>query len=288
MKKKYLTLLIRVLVSAGLIGYFLLTFVKDQGGFNEAFRQFVHAFSSASLQWLIPAFFLHIVGFSLITLRWKILLKAQDVVSPFGQLFIFYFMASFFNTFLPSTIGGDAVRAIESKRLTGSTSTSFMVVIIERMTGLAALILISATAMLVKISKATEREQNIWIFIFLALVCFLIVIFIAHPKVALKMLKFSKKILPSKIQSLVEKAYKAVEVYYKRPGSLILSLCVSVIFQLNMVIYYFFIAKALYQDPDPVDFLIKVPIMIFLLMVIPAINGLGVRTGSFKGLMKLN
>ena len=100
------------------------------------------------------------------------------------------------------------------------------------------------------------------------------------------MLIFSKKILPLKVQSSVEKAYKAVEVYYKRPGALILSLGVSVVFQLNMVIYYFFIAKALYQNPDPVDFLIKVPVMIFLLMVVPAINGLGVRTGSFRELMK--
>ena len=85
---------------------------------------------------------------------------------------------------------------------------------------------------------------------------------------------------------MAEKAYDAVEVYYKRPRALFLSLGLSVVFQLNMVIYYFLIAKALGQNPDPIEFLIKVPIMIFLLMVVPAINGLGVRTGSFKGLMK--
>ena len=32
--------------------------------------------------------------------------------------------------------------------------------------------------------------------------------------------------------------------------------------------------------------MLNVPIMIFLLMTVPAINGLGIRTASFRGLMK--
>jgi hypothetical protein len=53
-----------------------------------------------------------------------------------------------------------------------------------------------------------------------------------------------------------------------------------------MVLYYYLIARSLGQDPDIIDFMIKVPIMIVLLMTVPAINGLGIRTASFKGLMK--
>jgi hypothetical protein len=60
---------------------------------------------------------------------------------------------------------------------------------------------------------------------------------------------------------------------------------VSIVFQLNIIVYYFFIARALHQDPDPVEFMVKMPIVIFLLMTIPAINGIGVRTAGFKGLM---
>lgn len=285
-KKKYLLLLVRLAISFGLIGYFLYTLAQKQGGLGEALGQFAAAFSGASPAWLIPACLLHIVGFSQISLRWQILLKAQGVNTGFFQLLSYYFMAAFFNTFLPSTIGGDTVRALESKRLTGSTTTSVMVVIIERLTGLLALVLISLTALFIKMFQSSEQLTGVWIFLTAVVVGFFILVFLVHPKVAPAILGFLKKILPAKIHAWFEKAYAAVAVYYKRPAALLGAIGVSLTFQLNMVLYYFLLAKALHRSPDPLDFMIKVPVMIFLLMTVPAINGLGVRTASFKGLMK--
>jgi len=42
-----------------------------------------------------------------------------------------------------------------------------------------------------------------------------------------------------------------------------------------MVVYYFFIAKPFIKTRIRWSFMMKVPIMIFLLMIVPAINGLG-------------
>ena len=285
MKKKYLLLLIRLVVSFGLIGYFLYVLAQKYGGLGEALEKFAASFSNASFQWLIPAFFLHLVGFSLVTLRWQILLKAQGVKTTFRQLFAFYFMSAFFNTFLPSTIGGDAVRALESKKLTGSTSTSVMVVIIERLTGLMALVLIIAAALFIKVAGDAAAKKTIVFFIAAVLGGFLLAIWLLHPKVSPSILGFLKKVLPAGIYHFLEQAHAAVAVYYSRPAALFSALGVSIIFQLSMVLYYFLIASALHQNPGVVDFMMKVPIVIFLLMTIPAINGLGVRTASFKGLM---
>jgi uncharacterized protein (TIRG00374 family) len=195
-------------------------------------------------------------------------------------------MAAFFNNFLPSTIGGDTLRALESKRLTGSTTTSVMVVIVERLTGLLALVLIAVTALLIKIFNNTAPQKGIWIFLLVVIGGFSILMGMVHPKVAPWILRFLKKVLPAKIHSWLEQAYAAVAAYYKKPAALLGALGVSLIFQFNMVIYYFLIATALQREPDPVDFMLKVPVMIFLLMTVPAINGLGIRTASFKGLMK--
>jgi uncharacterized protein (TIRG00374 family) len=286
MKKKYLFLLLRLVVSSGLIGYFLFILAEKHGGLGSALQQFGKAFSGASAQWLIPAALLHLVGFSLISFRWKILLRAQGTRAAYKKLFAYYFMAAFFNTFLPSTIGGDALRAIESKKLTGNTTTSVMVVIIERLTGLMALVLICAAALIIKIFKGMEQPQAVWIFLALTLGGFLTAGGLFHPRAAPSILGIFKKIMPPKLYSLVEQAHAAAAVYYNRPAALFSALGVSIVFQLNIVVYYFFIARGLNQDPDPLDFLLNVPIMIFLLMTVPAINGLGVRTASFKGLMK--
>ncbi len=287
MKKKLLVLLLRVVISAGLIGYFLHTLAKTHGGLAEALDQLGSAFSGASVSWLVPACLLHIVGFSLASLRWKILLKAQGVNTAYQKLFSYYIMAAFFNTILPSTIGGDTIRAIESKKLTGNTTTSVMVVIVERLTGLAALVLISAAALFIKIFESTAQLQGVWIFLVVVVAGLSLLVGLAHPRVAPLFLDLLKKVLPAKIHSWLEQACAAVNIYYKQPGALLGAIGISIIFELNMVVYYFLIARAFHQSVEPVDFMLKVPIMIFLLMIVPAINGLGVRTASFKGLMKI-
>lgn len=285
MKKKYLSLLLRLVVSVGLIAYFVYVLPRQPGGLGGGLNDLLIAFGDAPLYWLIPAGLLHIVGFTLMSLRWKILLKGQSVDASLGQLFMYNVMAAFFNNFLPSTIGGDGVRVMESKKLTGNTTTSVMVVLIERLTGLMALVLIAGAGLVITFFRSPENETQAWLLLGLALAIFATIILLAHPKIAPRLLGFTAKFLPKKLQAFLEKAYSAVEIYYRRPGALLAAQAVSIVFQLNMVFYYYLIARALHQDPDPAAFMVKIPVVIFLLMTAPAVNGLGVRTAGFKGLV---
>ncbi len=286
MKKKYLGLLLRLVISFGLLGYFLYSQAREYHGIGGALKNFVSTFSGASAAWLIPAGLLHLVGFSLNSLRWKILLKAQGAQPTYKKLFSYYFMAAFFNMFLPTTIGGDTVRALETRRFTGSTATSVMVVIVERLTGLMALVVICATALFIKLFGQVGQYRGVSIFLVAVIAGLVMMMGLLHPKVAPSILGFLKKVLPGKIQAKVEQAYAAVAAYYRQPSALLGALGVSLVFEFNMVVYYFLIARGLHQTPDLLDFMLKVPVMLFLLMTVPAINGLGVRTASFKELMQ--
>ena len=62
------------------------------------------------------------------------------------QLTASYLIATFFNNFLPSNIGGDIVRVRDGSRLTGSTTASLAVVGIDRILGFGALYLLAAVA----------------------------------------------------------------------------------------------------------------------------------------------
>lgn len=286
MKKKGWLFLLRLTISGGLIAYFLIALARRQGGLDAALDQLLAAFAAADLFWLVPAALLHIVGFSLISLRWKIMLGVQGVHSPFGRLFLFYFMAAFFNTFLPSTIGGDAVRALESRGLTGRTSTSVLVVVIERLTGLAALVILSATALAVSLLTGGRVSTGICLILGIMAGGCVLLLFLGHPRISPAILSRLGRWIPGKWQKTLNEGYQTIATYYRHPGATLAALAVSVLFQLNMVLYYFLIARALGQSPAPLDFLLKVPIMIFLLMTVPAINGLGIRTASFKEMMK--
>ena len=84
---------------------------------------------------------------ALATWRWQILLRALGRPAPRSrQLTASYLVATFFNNFLPSNIGGDIVRVRDSSQLTGSTATSLAVVGIDRILGFGALYLLAAVA----------------------------------------------------------------------------------------------------------------------------------------------
>ena len=90
---------------------------------------------------------LYVAMLSLSTWRWRLLLNAQGFPVSLRRLTSSYLVATFFNNFLPSNIGGDVIRVRDSSRLTGSTTTtSLAVVAIDRILGFGALYVLAASA----------------------------------------------------------------------------------------------------------------------------------------------
>ncbi|MBW8714053.1 MAG: flippase-like domain-containing protein, partial [Acidobacteria bacterium] len=65
---------------------------------------------NASLAWLASALCLYLLMVLASTWRWSLLLRAQRVLLRFSTLTSSFLVATFFNNFLPSNIGGDVVR----------------------------------------------------------------------------------------------------------------------------------------------------------------------------------
>src|SRR5689334_15480684 len=102
----------------------------------------------ASIVWLTAALGVYFVNVLVSTWRWHLLLDAQEVSMPRRTLLGSYLVATFFNNFLPSNIGGDVIRVRDSSKLTGSTTTSLAVVAIDRVLGLGALYVLALGAYL--------------------------------------------------------------------------------------------------------------------------------------------
>ena len=77
-------------------------------------------FRAASPAWLAAALGLYLVAMLGATWRWALLIEAQDIDMPRRALFSSYLVATFFNNFLPSNIGGDVIRIRDSGRLAQS------------------------------------------------------------------------------------------------------------------------------------------------------------------------
>lgn len=96
--------------------------------------------------WLVLA--LLMVTFSLVmrAFRWGILLEGLKTNVRFGRLVELYFVGNFYNAFLPSGFGGDAVRILEVARDV-PTNVAAGTVLVDRLTGLLALFLMALIAM---------------------------------------------------------------------------------------------------------------------------------------------
>lgn len=72
--------------------------------------------------------------------RWSLLVNVSHLNIPFRRLLGSYLVGAFFSTMLPTSFGGDAVRAVDASARTGRVADSTSSVVIERGIGLLAVI----------------------------------------------------------------------------------------------------------------------------------------------------
>jgi len=275
---------LRVLFTLGLLGLFGVSLGRGEGGLRGGVSALIHAFRDLDTFWVVLAGSLHLVGFSLVSLRWGMMLRAQGIPSTWAILLRVYITASFFNTFMPSTVGGDAYRVLYLRRRSGGSAMPLTVVLLERISGLVALMLIAFVASLFHGARGRGFLGSLlWLaggVLFLALAAWMI-----HPRRASWL---GERVLPRLPARLGRFGREVLDAYLNlagTPGVPLRVMLVSLVFQANMVVYYYAIARALGEDPALTVFAMTAPIFIFLLMVVPAINGMGVRTMGFSQLM---
>src|SRR6185503_15960412 len=93
---------LRVAVSAALVVWILRR--APLGEVLEAFR-------TADLRLVLLALALNPLGYWASVSRWRLLIRSQGGDAPFGFLVRSFLVGVFFNNLLPSTIGGDTIRA---------------------------------------------------------------------------------------------------------------------------------------------------------------------------------
>jgi uncharacterized protein (TIRG00374 family) len=84
--------------------------------------------------WLLPLVFaLYVSGMVINSLRWNFLLRAQNVNIPILETLKLVITGAFASNFLPSTIGGDTIRAVGLLRYNVSLTLSAASVVLDRM-----------------------------------------------------------------------------------------------------------------------------------------------------------
>jgi hypothetical protein len=98
--------------------------------------QFLSTFAHINLPLAGLAFALSLASVAAKAQRWGIVLRARGVHVTYRYPLTSYFVGLFSNNFLPSGLGGDAVRAYDSAHTTGRGKEAITAVILERGSGM--------------------------------------------------------------------------------------------------------------------------------------------------------
>lgn len=243
------------------------------------------AFIQSNMLWIAAAGALHIIGLLLSAYRWQILLAVFEVRAPLWDLLQSYLIGGFFNNFLPTRVGGDVYRMVDSKRYSGSLLRPFAVIIVERLSGIYGLLLIGVAAVAMYPRFHEVRALGIALFA-LTLAGFLaILVFYGSERFASWLKRMAEK-LPRKISGHALSAFDAFWHFSNSKGVVLYAFILGLALQFNVILYYYFIARGLGVDLSLMEASIVMPILICIQLLPLTPNGIGVREFSYIYLMK--
>jgi glycosyltransferase 2 family protein len=238
----------------------------------------------ASLPWLIAA----IGVFALSTLaaawRWNLLLKAQHVEITLRSLLGSFLVATYFNNFLPSNIGGDFIRISDTARHTNSKTLATTVVLMDRILGLIALVFVAAlgATAIGRLHHAAAPIWPIWLWAGFLAGAAATTPAVFAPAGFGRLLRPLTVFHPEWVGSRITTLTGALAKFGADPGALATAFIGAILVQAALVAFYFAVAYALHLDIPLWDLAVVVP-MSFVVQLLPvSVGGFGVREAFFS------
>jgi uncharacterized membrane protein YbhN (UPF0104 family) len=265
---------IKIAVSGGLL-YVLLSRVDLQRLWQTA--------RGASVPLLATALLLYLAMILLSAWRWGLLLTAQHVRVRFGALTRSFLVATFFNNFLPSNIGGDVIRIRDTARPAGSKTLATTVVLVDRGIGLLGLVFVAAvgTTMAARMSEALGPvgPGMLWGALAGALL-------VATPAVLLphqvgRLLHPLRALHQQWVEVRIERLTSALARFRDAPAALVTCFLGAILVQAVLVAFYAAISLGLGLGVPLTHLAIVVPLSFIVQMLPVSVNGFGIREATF-------
>ena len=265
-KRGRLGLIVKLVISLSLLT--LLFWKTDQAALLSTFR-------SLSPSPFLAALLLYFVAEVLSSLRWQLLLRAERIQAPLRRLILLYLEAMFFSLFLPTLIGGDLVRGHRIYRYTNGKEASLASILVERLSGLAALLAIALATLLV-----SWDPKVAWPILGLSS-AFLLGLGAMFSRTGKAFILPMLEGLPfGQLGEKLGAFYQAIQRYRSHEKALGQAFVLSLILQAILIYAYSLIAQALGLAITFKAFLLLIPVATVIAMVPVSVAGLGVREGA--------
>jgi glycosyltransferase 2 family protein len=237
--------------------------------------------ADANLAWFALSVVIMVGTVPVLALRWGWLLASHAIHERVPWLTRTYFVAYTAGQVLPTSLGGDAVRVVETtRRHAGRATVTTGSVLLERGLGGAATLALGAIGFVLSIGEY-DVSAYLWlegVFVFGTLV----VGFLFFARSARPLLRRTQPLLRRfRLERPLRHFYEGIHHYRGHTGLLGKVLAVTFAVQAVRILSIWAAAKAVGIDLDPRIYYVFGPLL-FLVMLVPfTLNGLAVREAFF-------
>jgi glycosyltransferase 2 family protein len=237
---------------------------------------------TASVAWLAGALLLYLVMILVSAWRWGLLLHAQGVRFPFQALTGSFLVATFFNNFLPSNIGGDVIRIADTAPAAGSKTLATTVVLIDRGLGLLGLVLLAALGASIGFGARGVGPIGpgiLW-------TGFAVATIVAAPALLVpdtftRLLHPLRLLHPQWVGERLDRLTAVLTRFRETPQSLAGCFAGAIIVQAVLVAFYLAVSHSMHIPVSFGQLAVIVPISFIVQMLPVSMNGFGVREATF-------
>lgn len=240
------------------------------------YSDIISALKNVNIFIFFLAFAAFLLAISSASLRLELIVKAQKIPITFKDAVYLTFIGYFFNNFLPTSIGGDVVKAYYLSKKIHKKTPAFTAVFVDRAIGLFTMIFMAFLALVFARPEVVDSTVKNMIYI-ITIISIASIIFIANKNIAKKISKIMFFIRP--IESKLKDAYNSIHHYKNHNLLLAQSLGISIVSQLFFFATIGILALGIHSAISPMNILLRVPI-ISAMSLLPSINGLGLREGA--------
>jgi glycosyltransferase 2 family protein len=235
----------------------------------------------ASLAWFVLAAAIMVLTVPVLAARWDALLRAHEIHERLAWLTRAYFVAYTAGQILPTALGGDAVRVVDTaRRHSGRTAAITGTVVLERGLGGAATVLLGAIAFVLAIGRY-DVSAYLWlegVFVLGTIV----LAFLFFARSARPLLRRAEPLLQrARLAGVLRAFYESVHHYRSRPRLLLGVSALTLAVQAVRVLAIWASAKAVGIELGALAYYVMGPLL-FLVMLVPfTLNGIAVREAFF-------
>lgn len=269
--KKHLALLAKLAVMTGLLAVLYR---------NVDFAAFRTALAGLQWGWIPLIYVLLFANTALNSWKWGLLLKADGISIPLPSLMCSHLIGTFFNLFLPSSIGGDAYRVVDVGRRAGAGAKSFAAVFAERLAGFLALAVWGLLFSAIGWSLLPDK-RILWLPVIVFGLMGGMVFALVQRRALVAVWGFLRMDRLKKLDAFLHRFLDSMAGYHADRKLIAWVFGLSLVFQMIAITTIFCISRALHWDVSFVYFCIFVPLITLGEALPISIFGIGVRDGLY-------